>query len=148
MATSTNALTSQSSGIEELAGYFTVERNIQGLNLVEMESTLGYPRGQLVQGARVLVLLEQPSVGQFVFAGSTLTPDAEDLVPISQRQNSPVPGAWLGQRLVKVQPNLPPIKGVTWPRAATPVEQWQLTQPVKMKEVCRLGPKEVYWRRG
>ena len=132
---------------EELAGYFTVERNIVGLNLLEMESTLGYPPGQLLKGARTLVLLAQPSVGQFVFAGSTLTPDAEDLVPIARRQNFPIPGAWLGQRLVKVKPLLPPLKGVKWPRAKTPVEQWQLTKLVKMKEVCRLGPKDVYWGR-
>ena len=53
--------------------------NIEGLNLLAMESALGYLRGQPLQGARVLVLLEQPSVGQFVFAGSTLTPNADDL---------------------------------------------------------------------
>ena len=74
-------------------------------------------------------------------------PDAEDLVPIARRQNFPIPGAWLGQRLVKVKPLLPPLKGVKWPRAKTPVEQWQLTKLVKMKEVCRLGPKDVYWGR-
>jgi hypothetical protein len=148
MAATVDAPSGESFGIEKLAGYFSLERNIEGLNLLDLESTLGYPPGQLLQGARILVLLEQPSVGQFVFAGSTLTPDAGDLVPIARRQNVPIPGAWLGQRLVKVKPNLPPIKGVTWPRAKTPVEQWQLTELVKMKEVCRLGPKDVYWRRG
>ena len=102
-----------------------------------MESALGYPRGQLLQGARVLVLLEQPSVGQFVFAGSTLTPNADDLVPIVRRQNFPIPGAWWGERLVKVEPILPPVKGAPWPRAKRPVEQWQLCVPVGAKEVCR-----------
>jgi hypothetical protein len=135
-------------GIEKLAGYFTVERNIEGLNLLDLESTLGYPPGQFLQGARVFVLVAPPSVGQFVFAGSTLTPDARDLVPLAQRRNVPIPGAWLGQRLVKVKPNLPPIQGVSWPRAKAPVEQWQLTELVTMKEVCRLGPNDVYWRRG
>ena len=86
-------------------GDFTIERNIEGLNLLEMESALGYPRGQLLQGARVLVLLEQPSVGQFVFAGLTLTPNADDSVPIGRRQNFPIPGAWWGERLVKVKPS-------------------------------------------
>jgi hypothetical protein len=141
-------LDSSPAGVVELAGYFTVERNIEGLNLLEMEATLGYPSGQLVQGARIFVLLEQPSVGEFVFAGSTLTPDASDLVPVSQRRNFPIPGAWLGQRLVKVKPNLPPIKGIAWPRAERPVEQWQLTKLVKMKEIRQLGPSDVYWRRG
>jgi len=138
----------ESLGLENVRGYFTVERNIEGLNLLEMESVLGYPRGQLLEGARVLVLLEHPAVGQFVFAGSTLTPDAEDLVPVGQRQNFPTPHAWLGQRLVKVRPNLPPIKGVRWPRAKRPVEQWQLCVPVAAKEVSRLAAQDVYWRRG
>jgi hypothetical protein len=134
---------------EEVRGYFTIERNIEGLNLLEMESALGYPRGQLLEGARVLVLLEQPSVGQFVFAGSTLTPNADDLVPIVRRQNFPIPGAWWGQRLVKVKPILPPVKGgAPWPRAKKPVEQWQLCLAVPAKEVRRLGARDVYWRRG
>jgi hypothetical protein len=136
-----------SRAVETVRGYFTTERNIEGLNLLEMESVLGYPRGQLLEGARVLVLLEQPAVGQFVFAGSTLTPDADDLVPIAQRRNFSTPHAWLGQRLVKVKPNLPPIKGVSWPRARRPVEQWQLCVPVAAQEVCRLAAQDVYWRR-
>ncbi len=135
------------SSIEQVRGYFTIERNIEGLNLERMESALGYPPGQLTAGARVLVLLHQPSVGQFVFAGSTLTPDADDLVPLAERRNFPIPHAWLGQRLVKVKPNLSPIKGVPWPRAKTPVEQWQLSVPVAAKEICRLGGQDVYWRR-
>ena len=137
----------ESPGVEKVRGYFTIERNIEGLTLLEMESALGYPRGQLLQGARVLVLLEQPAVGQFVFAGSTLTPSADDLVPIAQRQNFPTPHAWLGQRLVKVKPNLPAIKGVPWPRAKRPVEQWQLSVLVAAKEVCRLAAQDRYWRR-
>lgn len=132
---------------KKLGGYFTIERNIEGLNLLEMESALGYPAGQLSQGARVFVLVEQPSVGQFVFAGSTLTPNADDLVPIAGRQKFPIPHAWLGQRLVKVKPNLPPIVGARWPRATRPVEQWQLCLQVDVKEVSRLGPRDTYWRR-
>jgi hypothetical protein len=132
---------------EPVTGYFTVERNIVGLNLLEMESALGYPRDQLQEGARVLVLLEQPLVGEFVFAGSTLTPGADDLVPMAKRRNFPIPHAWLGQRLVKVKPIVPPVKGVIWPRASRPVEQWQLCVHVDASEVCRLGPRDVYWRR-
>ena len=137
----------ESPAIEEIRGYFTLERNIEGLNLLEMESALGYPRGQLLEGARVLLLAEQPSVGQFVFAGSTLTPNADDLVPVARRANIPVPGAWLGQRLVKVKPILSPIRGLSWPRAKRPVEQWQLCVPVAATEVRRLGVRDVYWRR-
>jgi hypothetical protein len=133
--------------VESVRGYFTIERNIEGLNLLEMELTLGYPPGQLRQGARVLVFLEPPLVGQFVFAGSTLTPDADDLVPAAQRRNVPIPHAWLGQRLVKVKPNGAPITNVSWPRASRPVEQWQLCVPVAAREVCRLAAQDRYWRR-
>lgn len=134
------------STVEKVRGYFTLERNIEGLNMLEMESALGYPQGQLLEGARVLVLLEHPAVGQFVFAGSTLTPDADDLVPVAQRRDFPTPHAWLGQRLVKVRPILSPIRGVKWPRAKQPVEQWQLCVPVGAREVCRLVGQDVYWR--
>ena len=137
----------QSAPTEPVAGYFTIERSIEGLNLADMEQALGYPKGQLSAGARVLVLVNQPMPGQFVFAGSTLTPDAEDLVPVAQRQNFPVPHAWLGQRLVKVKPILPPIKGVPWPRAKRPVEQWQLSVRATAREICRLTGQDVYWRR-
>jgi hypothetical protein len=142
-----DAHSNESAAGEEVRGYFTIERNLEGLNLIAMEAALGYPRGQLLQGARVLVLLEQPSVGQFVFAGSTLTPNADDLVPMVLRQSFPTPGAWWGERLVKVKPILPPVKGAQWPRAKRPVEQWQLCVPVAAKEVCRLGAQDVYWRR-
>ena len=37
-------------------GYFTVERNIEGATLREIESKLGFRPGRLAQGARVLVL--------------------------------------------------------------------------------------------
>jgi hypothetical protein len=134
------------STIEQVYGYFTIERNIEGLDLARLERAIGYPQGQLAAGARILILLNRPSVGQFAFAGSTLTPDAEDLVPLTERRNFPIPHAWLGQRLVKVKPNLPPMRG-KWPRATTPVEQWQLTVPVAAKEVCRLSGQDVYWRR-
>jgi hypothetical protein len=137
----------EGSPVEMVGGYFTLESNIDGRNLPAMESALGYHPGQLAQGARVLLLLQQPSVGQFVFAGSTLTPDAEDLVPVAQRRNVPVPHAWLGQRLVKVKPILPPMRGVRWPRATTPVEQWCLCIPVSAREVRRLTVNDTYWRR-
>jgi hypothetical protein len=86
--------------MEYITGYFTVERNIVNANLRELESKLGLPPGWLAPAARVLVFLQQPLVGQFVFAGSTLTPGADDLVNEKLRRNFPVPGAWLRQRLV------------------------------------------------
>jgi hypothetical protein len=67
----------------------------------------------------------------------SLTPEADDLVPLPQRQNFPIPGAWWGERLVKVIPHLPYLKG-RWPRAKRPVEQWLLLLPLKAQEICRL----------
>src|ERR1700730_1812156 len=112
--------------MEQVTGYFTVERNIVGLSLREMESKLGLRPGRLTHGARVLTLLRQPLVGEFVFAGSTLYPDAKGLVDVELRRNIPVPHAWLGQRLVKVDANLVHSSFEWYPAASSPVEQWKL----------------------
>jgi hypothetical protein len=133
--------------MEFVAGYFTVERNIVGLTLREMESALGLRPERLTQGARVLVLVQQPSVGQFVFAGSTRYPDAKGLVEIERRRDIPIPHAWLGQRLVKVAPNLPHAASESYPEAKSPVEQWQLVVPVAAEEVCQLRAQQAYWPR-
>jgi hypothetical protein len=133
--------------MEYVTGYFTVERNIVGSTLRDMESKLGLRPGRLTHGARVLALLRQPSVGQFVFAGSTLYSDAKGLVAVAQRRSVPVPHAWLGQRLVKVVPNLPHSAFEWYPAAKSPVEQWQLLVPVAAEEVGQLAAQEVYWRR-
>jgi hypothetical protein len=53
--------------MEYVTGYFTIERNIVGATLPEMETRLGLRPGRLARGARVLVLLRQPLVGEFVF---------------------------------------------------------------------------------
>ena len=133
--------------MEFITGYFTVERNIVGSTLREMESKLGLRPGRLTHGARVLVLLRQPSVGQFVFAGSTLYSNAQGLVEVGRRGNVPIPHAWLGQRLVKVVPNLKHTGDETYPAAKSPVEQWQLLVPAAAEEVCQLDAQEVYWPR-
>ncbi len=133
--------------MEYVTGYFTVERNIVGSSLREMESKLGLRPGRLTDGARVLALVRQPSVGEFVFAGSTLYSDAKGLVEVGRRGNVPIPHAWLGQRLVKVVPNLPHSPGELYPAAKSPVEQWQLLVPVAAEEVCQLDAQQVYWRR-
>src|SRR5256885_944276 len=99
-------LKSPSTAMKQVTGYFTVERHIVGAALQEIEIKLGFRPGRLLYGARVFVLLRQPSVGEFVFAGSTRYSGAEGLVGIERRRNVPIPGAWLGQRLVKVVSNL------------------------------------------
>jgi len=132
--------------METVRGYFTVERNIVGSTLREMESKLGFRPGRLTHGARVLVLLRQPSVGEFAFAGSTRYSDADGLVGLDQRRNFPIPHAWLGQRLVKVEPNLPHTVFESYPPARSPVEQWELLVPIPAEEVRRLTVNDVYWR--
>jgi hypothetical protein len=133
--------------MEHVTGYFTIERNIEGANLQELETKLGFRPGRLADGARVLVLLRQPAVGEFVFAGSTRYSGAAGLVGIGKRQNFPIPHGWLGQRLVKVDPNLRHTDSEQYPRAQAPVEQWQLIVPVPAEEVCKLTGKQAYWRR-
>ncbi len=131
--------------MEPVSGYFTVERNIVGLSLPEMESALGLRPGRLAQGARVVTLTRQPLVGEFVFAGSTWYSDAKGLVDVEQRRNVAVPHAWLGQRLVKVIPTLAHTPEESYPRARTPVEQWQLLVFVGAEHVCYLGLGQRYW---
>ena len=133
--------------MEYVSGYFTIERNLVGVSLQEMESTLGFRPGRLTSGARIVVLLRQPLAGEFAFAGSTfLEEDARALVPLDQRKNVPVPHAWLGQRLLKVIPNLGHSEQERYPSATRPVEQWQLTVPTFPAEhVCHLKIGDVYW---
>jgi hypothetical protein len=133
--------------MEYVKGYFTVERNIEGATLREMESKLGFRPGRLAQGARVLVLLNQPLAGQFVYAGSTLFSDAKGLVEIEKRRNFPIPHAWLGQRLIKVVPLLRDGGDEQYPAATSPVEQWQLVVQVPAQEVSQLNGQRAYWRR-
>ena len=133
--------------MEYVGGYFTVERNIVGATLWDMESKLGFRPGRLIKGARVLVLRQQPGAGQFVFAGSSRYSDAKGLVGIEKRQNFPIPHAWLGQRLVKVVPNLPHSESESYPAAKSPVEQWELLVRVAADEVCRLDARQAYWPR-
>jgi hypothetical protein len=136
--------------MEYVKGYFTVERNIVGLTLHEIEAKLGFRPGRLTSGARVLVLQRQPLVGEFVFAGSSRYPNAEGLVGVEHRQNAAstaVPHAWLGQRLLKVAPNLLHTASESYPPATSPVEQWELLVPLPAGEVCRLGPHQAYWPR-
>lgn len=135
--------------MQYVRGYFTVERNIVGLTLHEMETKLGFRPGRLRSGARILVLRRQPSVDGFVFAGSTRYPNAEGLVDIEQQRtaSTEVPHAWRGQRLVKVVPNLPHTVSESYPHARSPVEQWELLLPLPAEEVCRLDWHQAYWPR-
>jgi hypothetical protein len=133
--------------MEYVTGYFTIERNIVGCSLRELESKLGFRPGRLTDGARFLALVRPPAVGQFVFAGSTRYSDAKGLVDVGKRRNVPIPHAWHGQRLIKVQPNLQHTATEWYPTASSPVEQWQLLVPIGAEEICQLTSDQVYWPR-
>ena len=133
--------------MEYVKGYFTVERNIMGATLAELEQKLGFRRGRLALGARVLALQRRPAVGEFVVGGSTRLSAAEGLIPRDQRRSVAIPHAWLNQRLVKVVPKLPHSEQEWYPAASSPVEQWELLVRVPAEEVCELTGPRAYWGR-
>jgi hypothetical protein len=129
-----------------IKGYFTTERNIRGLTTQEIERKLGFRPGRLTHGARVLVLDREPCPGEFLPAGSTLFSGGKGLNADELRRTTFMPGAWLGQRLVKVKPDLPDSASESYPPAPSiAAEQWILTQDVPAHEVCRLKAGDRYW---
>jgi hypothetical protein len=133
--------------MERVTGYFTIERNLVGLSPREMETRLGFRQGRLTPGARILVLLRQPTLEECIFAGSTRYSDADGLVGAPLRRMTSTPHAWLNQRLVKVDPNLPHSSFEWYPPAENAVEQWQLIKPVEAIQVCTLVVDQPYWGR-
>jgi hypothetical protein len=135
---------------EQVKGYFTLEKNIVGLSLEQIEAALGLPAGLLTKhGARILRLKRQPGVGEFAYAGSTYFPGGDGLVGLEQRLNFPIPGAWLGERLAKVVPCGPRSPEDRYPRVKDGrVEQWVLLTPVDAEEIVLLGAGQRYWPRG
>jgi len=135
----------------EFGGYFTIERHIVGLTVREIESKVGYRAGLLAAGARIFVFTQQPEVGQFVFAGSTLYSDAEGLVSVEQRlkaASTVIPGAWAHERLIKIVPvQPPPAERDSYPQAEPPVEQWQLLVRLPAELVCELKGEQRYYPR-
>ena len=131
----------------DATGYFTIERNIIGATLSELEQKLGFAPGRLLTGARVLVLKRQPLVGEFVVAGSTRYSNGEGLIPAEERRSVAIPHAWLNQRLVKVKPNRDAADGDLYPSAMRPVEQWKLLVPVPAEVVFEITGQRMYWGR-
>lgn len=154
----------------KIAGYITLEKNIVGLSVEEMERTLGLPSGHLSPTAQIFRLRAWPSVGQFAAAGSTITPDrkkladgsySSELIDISERSTVPIPHSWLHQRLVKVKSSAP-HPAETFPRSPAlvrrthdgryvddrgHVEQWKLLVPVDADLVRELQRGHTYWPR-
>jgi hypothetical protein len=129
-----------------IKGYFTIERNIRGLSTEEIERSLGFRLGRLTHGARILVLDREPSPNEYVSAGSTLFPAGKGLSASELQRTQFRPGAWLGERLVRVEPVLPHSEFEWYPRAfSLAAEQWILTQEIPAHEVCRLIPGDRYW---
>ncbi len=130
--------------MEQVDGCITIERHLVGLSPREMETRLGFRPGRLTPGARILVLVQQPTLDECIFAGSTKLPDAKGLVPPPHRRMTTIPHAWLGQRLVKVDCVLPHSAWEWYPSAKHPIEQWQLIKKVGAREVCRLSVDQRY----
>jgi hypothetical protein len=131
-------------------GYITIERYVKGLSMWEMESILGFRPGRLTEaGCAVFVLLREPRVGEFIYGGSTLFPEKRGLVAQAQRENFPIPGEWLGERLVKVKPYSRTVlpEEAEYPRAMIArASQWKLVVEIPAKEVCRLYRyDDRYW---
>lgn len=129
-----------------ITGHFTIESNILGLTPREMELRLGFRPGRLTPGARVLILLREPTAGEFEPRGSSFFPAAKGLDQSGLKRTVFRPGAWLGQRLVKIEPDLPHTGFEWYPRSSSPVEQWKLIRPVPAYELRRLTIDERYWR--
>ena len=128
-----------------VTGYFTIERNIRGLSTREMELRLGFRPGRLTQGARILVLDREPLPNEYEPVGSSLFPNGTGLDAHALQETKFRPGAWLGERLVKVEPTIP-HSGFEWyPPASAAVEQWKLTLPVSAREVSCLAAGERFW---
>jgi hypothetical protein len=125
-----------------MTGCFTIERNICGLTTQEIEHKLGFRQGRLNQGCRILVLDREPRPGEYVPLGSTLYPRGEGLRRLPKFR----PGAWLGQRLVKVEPIHPHTPWESYPPCQTiAAEQWRLTKQVPAHQVCVLQEGDTYW---
>ena len=130
-------------------GYFTIERNILGLSTQEIERVLGFPRGRLTSGAKILALFREPYHDEYEPAGSTLFPQRQGLRLKELIETRFRPGAWVGQRLVKVVPDSPHSVTEWYPPAplSGAVEQWLLTKLVPAIEVGRLAVGERYYPR-
>lgn len=127
-----------------LKGCFTIERNIRGLTTQQIEARLGFRRGRLTHGARILALDREPYPNEYESLGSTFFPNGAGLNAKQLEKTKFRPGAWLGQRLVKVEPNLPHSSFEWYPRSSSAAEQWRLIKAVPAHETCRLTVGETY----
>lgn len=127
------------------SGYFTIERNIRGLTPREIETKLGFRPGRLTHGARILAFDREPLIGEFEPRGSTRFSDGRGLDKSALHSSKFMPGAWLGERLVKVEPVLPHTAFEWYPPSQSAAEQWRLISPVPGHEVCMLSAGDRYW---
>ena len=128
-------------------GCFTVERNIRGLTPREIELRLGFRPGRLTHGARIIALDREPTINEFEPLGSTRFPNGQGLSRTELRARAFIPGAWLGERLVKVEPTMPHSAFEWYPESSTGAEQWKLTSPVPGHEIGQLKAGQRYWGR-
>jgi len=132
-------------------GYFTIERNIMGLNTSEIESTLGFRPGRFDKGVIFLELLQRPTLDQFEQGGSTRY-SARKGLKINELTPRIIPFAWTNQRLVKIEPIIRHTPLESYPAAPRfgASEQWLLKEGVEIlaREICTLQKGDTYWGRG
>lgn len=135
---------------QRVTGYFTIESNILGLNTRQIELRLGFRPGRLDAGARVWVLQRTPRLGEFSCRGSTRVPDGRGLDHQRIAATQFLPGAWVNQRLVKVEPITPHSREESYPRAqGIAAEQWYLNPSATIHATLtqELRGGETYWGR-
>jgi hypothetical protein len=128
-------------------GCFNIERNIRGLTTREIELRLGFRAGRLTHGARILALDREPHPDEFEPLGSTRFAHGTGLSKADLHASKFIPGAWLGERLIKVEPMLPHSAFEWYPSSPTGAEQWKLTRPISGHEICQLKAGQRYWGR-
>ena len=128
-------------------GCFTIEKNIRGLTIREIELRLGFRTGRLTHGARIIALDREPTVHEFEPLGSTRFANGTGLSKTDLHASKFIPGAWLGERLIKVEPILPHSAFEWYPPSPTGAEQWKLTGLITGHEICQLKAGQTYWGR-
>lgn len=136
-----------------VSGFITIEENLRGLGLRELEDILGFPNSYLCCGARIVIIDEKAVRGSFLFLGSTFYPAQpnEDRSSVTSdlkvEPKAYVPGAWLGRRLAQVQRLHKRTERREFPRAMTTrTEQWFIPAGFEVQAVgyCLVYPGRKY----
>jgi len=152
---------------KQVTGFFTRERWILGRTPIEMEGLLGFGPGRMANGAAVYALLFLPLNHEFELAGYThwargqtargekpgqwpkahvdidkrVMPSPIDRAKESVRRTWTLVGP---ERLVRVEPSISHVHGVSLYPPGIGVEQWNLLEPIMATLVKQLQASEPY----